>query len=328
MNSIETAARLKSQSTWRLVFLSLITQGIYTSHYIKRQTRILNEHLDKENKIAQGFVTAILVLSYLKAITLIVPYVMVEKGHPMEMISDLTVDIARYLLIVRYLLVLIWAVMASNRMNVLLAAAKGQPCRFNAFWTLLFPAFYFDFKINKLNDRCDEASDVPRIPSHRRNLGMRIMQILGIYLFANLMLFLLDPYSSSWHYHSKDPTPLQVVQPQDSTLSIDQITAILDAIDLAYEAREPNRIEKAQRASLRLLSLAFFPSTYAIIIKDFIDYLGPATPKQHAFTLSVKQRYNHLARLAVSKGMKRDGYLFQEEPSEGKLNGEPFTSLR
>lgn len=150
MNSSEIVARLKSQSTWRLVFLTVITLGIYTSHYIKRQTRIINEHLDKENKIAEGLVTAILVFAYLSAI-LIVPYVMVEEGHPVERISD---GLDR----VWALLVLIWAFMARNRMNVLLAAAKGQPHWFHGFWTFLFTPFYFNFKINKLNDDFAEPS--------------------------------------------------------------------------------------------------------------------------------------------------------------------------
>ena len=147
------AARLKSQSTWRLFFLSLITLGIYTAHYIRRQTKIINEHLDKEKEISEGFVTVILLLAYL-TVTLIVPYVMVEEGHPVERISD-SLDT------VFGLLVLIWAFMARNRMNALLAATKGQPQWFHGLWTFLFTAFYFNFKINTLNDDFAEPGAAP-----------------------------------------------------------------------------------------------------------------------------------------------------------------------
>lgn len=153
MHSKEIAGRLKSQSTWRLLFLSLITLGIYTSHYIKRQTTIINEHLDKDREISQSIVTAILVLSYLTAI-LIVPYVMVEEGHPLEKVSD-SLDK------VWSLLVLIWAFMARNRMNALLAAAKGEPHWFHGLWTFLFAVFYFNFKINKINNDLAEPTASP-----------------------------------------------------------------------------------------------------------------------------------------------------------------------
>jgi hypothetical protein len=63
-------------------------------------------------------------------------------------------------------------------------------------------------------------------------------------------------------------------------------------------------------------------------MKEFIGYLGPANARQQAFTLSVKRRYNHLANLGAAKGMKQEGYLFQEEPSLSKENAASFESLR
>jgi len=155
-----------------------------------------------------------------------------------------------------------------------------------------------------------------------------VLSIILAYLVGNVVLFLVNPYASPWHYHTHDPVPINVVQPGDSALSLREITGVLAAIDLAYDGRKPTALEEARILALQGVSLVFFPSTVALIVKDFIGYMGPATSEQMAFTLSVKQRYNHLARLAVSKGMKEDGYLFKEEPGQSKENAESFESLR
>lgn len=155
-----------------------------------------------------------------------------------------------------------------------------------------------------------------------------ILRIILAYVVGNVVLFLVNPYSSPWHCKTHHPLPINVVQPGDSALSLREITGVLADIDLAYAGRTPTAIEEARIVALRGGALVFFPSTVALMVKDFIDYIGPATPEQRAHTMSVKQRYNHLARLAVSKGMKEDGYLFKEEPNLEKDNGESFESLR
>lgn len=148
--------------------------------------------------------------------------------------------------------------------------------------------------------------------------------VIVIYFALNLVFFYSNPYSSSWHYGSKDPTPIEVVQPTDSNLSVNQIVKILDSIDLSYGAREPTASEKAWRLGSKITQVAFLPSSIALVMKSFIDYMGPANSEQRAFTISVKQRYNHLARMALQKGMKKDGFFYQEEASLSKKNGEPF----
>ena len=148
------------------------------------------------------------------------------------------------------------------------------------------------------------------------------------YLAANALLFFANPYASSWHYESQDPVPIEVMAPADSDLSLSQIRGVLDSIDLAYEAREPTRHEQLSQVAAQLVQIAFLPSSVALGIKSFFGYMGPANSQQRAFTVSVKQRYNHLARLAVKKGMKDDGFLFLEEPSLTKKIGQPFASLR
>lgn len=155
-----------------------------------------------------------------------------------------------------------------------------------------------------------------------------VLHLVIGYLIANVFLFLFDPYSSRWHYGSHDPALIEVILPDDSNMSLSEITKILDSIDLAYGAREPTQLEQVWQFGEKLTQVVFFPSSVALIMKGFIGYMGPANSQQMAFTLSVKQRYNHLAKLAVNKGMNKEGFLFEEEPSLSKKNGQPFASLR
>jgi hypothetical protein len=148
------------------------------------------------------------------------------------------------------------------------------------------------------------------------------------YAFANVLLFFVEPYGSRWHYHSHSPIPIEEVAPTDAAMSIDDIRDILDSIDLAYKAREPTAYEKLWSSGESLIQMVFLPSSVALWVKNFIGYMGPSTSKQREFTLSVKRRYNHLAILAVKKGMREDGFLYQLDPSFSKKNGQAFSSLR
>ena len=147
MNRGDIVCQLKSQSTWRLFFLSVITLGVYPAHYLKRQTTIINQHLDSERQISEGYVNFILILSYVILI-LNVPYVLTEEGQtvvlteegaPVEAIINL-LDWAWFFFVVN------WVFMAINRMNMLLASTK-----FVGLLAFLFSFLYFNYKINDLN---------------------------------------------------------------------------------------------------------------------------------------------------------------------------------
>ena len=144
MHSRNIIRDLHSQSTWKLVFYSAITAGIYTAHYIKRQTRILNKHLDRGQQISEGFISFFLIFTYLSVI-LIIPYVLVEDGHPFELVSD-SVDK------VWNIIALVWAFKFRNRMNSLLGSTPGQKKWFHGGWTFFFGFLHINFKINQLNE--------------------------------------------------------------------------------------------------------------------------------------------------------------------------------
>ena len=136
--------KLKSQSTWRLIFLSIITLGIYLAHYVVRQTKIINTYLDDHQQLSEPFAKVILALSYITVI-LIVPLVVYGHEYPMETISNLSNKTLSFLL-------LFWAFRARRTMNTLLGSAKNQRTWFHGFWTFLFQVLYFNYKINQLNE--------------------------------------------------------------------------------------------------------------------------------------------------------------------------------
>lgn len=136
--------QLKKESTWTLFFLTFITLGIYSAHYIKRQTSIINEHIDDTLRVSDGYINSILILSYV-SVLLIIPYFFIEEGHPVNTVSNL---LDRLWVI----MVLIWAFKARNRMNILLSCEKGSESWFHGFWTFLFQQLYFNYKVNKLTE--------------------------------------------------------------------------------------------------------------------------------------------------------------------------------
>ena len=148
---IETVRRLRSQSTWRLFFLGAITYIVYWAFYIRTQTKILNESLPPERKISDGLVGAVVGLNLL-SLALLLPYVVVEAGHPIELLSRLADTAASISFIV-------WGFTARSRMNELLDARPGTAQWFHGFWTFIFSPLYFNFKINILSDSNHQLSD-------------------------------------------------------------------------------------------------------------------------------------------------------------------------
>ena len=143
---------LKSQSTWRLLGLGLITYGVYYAHYIAKQTRIINLQLDEKSQISSDFIISILVLSYL-SLALFFGYLLVDEGHPVAVISNVADRLWM-------LLILIWGFYARNRMNTLNSASSDGPSWFHGLWTFLFSPLYFNYKINVLNSRDHDAHAV------------------------------------------------------------------------------------------------------------------------------------------------------------------------
>ena len=135
---------LKSQSTWRLFGLGVITYGVYYAHYIARQTQLINLRLNAESRIPPSFITFIRFLSYL-TLGLFFCFLFVEDGHPIAIASNLLDR-------VWMIMILVWGFYARNRTNQLNATASNDAAWFSGLWTFLFSPLYFNYKINVLTD--------------------------------------------------------------------------------------------------------------------------------------------------------------------------------
>ena len=144
MDSRDLIEKLKDQNTWRLLGLGIITYGVYFAHYIKKQTDKINVHLDKDTAISNGFVSSFFVMSYISAV-LIVPYFIVDSGHPIETVSDITDSIWTIMLIV-------WSFKARNRVNTICSFNRESGNWLHGFWTFLFTPLYFNYKVNQLSE--------------------------------------------------------------------------------------------------------------------------------------------------------------------------------
>ena len=140
----EITNQLSHQSTWKLLFLGLITFGIYWAHYVKRQTNILNSYLSEDDKIKSWLIILIMSFSYLTVI-LLIPYVMVEEGHQFEQFVDSFDSVWGFLLIV-------WGFKAKNRMNSFISNEEENQHHYSWVWTFFFSPLYFNIKTNKINE--------------------------------------------------------------------------------------------------------------------------------------------------------------------------------
>jgi hypothetical protein len=133
---------LKSQGTWRLFGLGIITFGTYYAHYCARQSRIINKYAGSR-PIPPEFTTAVLIISYL-SLALFLPYLLVDETHPVAIASDVVDKIW-------IVMIVIWGFLARDRVNTISAFGPGDPRRIHGVWTFLFTPLHFNYKINVLN---------------------------------------------------------------------------------------------------------------------------------------------------------------------------------
>jgi len=134
--------QLQSQSTAKLVLLSVITYGVYTVYFLRRLTDQINVSLDPEYRISHGFVVTNFVFAYL-SLAMLALFLIVPEGHPVVGFSD-------FLNRIYVILVLVWSFTVRNRLNSLLASTPGTASWFHGFWTFLFQYWYINYKINVL----------------------------------------------------------------------------------------------------------------------------------------------------------------------------------
>lgn len=147
MAEIETSeigllGKLKWGSTWALVGLSLITYGVFLVYYARRQSVILNESSPPDKQISPGFIRTWFVLTYV-SLALFLVYFFVPDDSLWAKAGNLSDRFDG-------IFGLIWAFWARSSFHRLMVSQKGTPNWMHGFWTFLFQAFYFNFKVNRL----------------------------------------------------------------------------------------------------------------------------------------------------------------------------------
>ena len=140
MTNSSLIKNLKSQSTWKLLGLGIITYGVYFAYYIQNQSKEINVVIESNDNISSGFISSILVMSY-ASLALFIAYMFVEEGHPIEGVSGLIDMIVGIMLIV-------WGFKARNRVNSCCNFTPESSNWFHGLWTFLFSPLYFNYKVN------------------------------------------------------------------------------------------------------------------------------------------------------------------------------------
>ena len=143
MKNIELIKTLKSQSTWKIVFLSMITYGVYAAYYIKEQTITINSVLDESNKISEGFINAILIVNWI-SLGLLIFYLSSD---------DYELPILDFVDFVSQVMFIVWAFMARNRINTYCSLSENDSNWFHGVWTFIFQYLYINYKINSILER-------------------------------------------------------------------------------------------------------------------------------------------------------------------------------
>ena len=152
-NSIVT--KLQYISTWKLLVFTFFTLGVYLTHYIKRQTNIINKQSEENDQISESFIMLIVVVTYLY-MGLLFAYIALPSYLTIKIYSFATWEIVHYAFIISYL---IWGFRVRERMNQILSAQRKEKEWFHGFWSIFFVPLYFNLKINKLKEFNDLKSE-------------------------------------------------------------------------------------------------------------------------------------------------------------------------
>lgn len=136
-------AALRSQGTWRLFILGVVTLGIYYAHYCARQTRVINEHAGR-NAIPAALVAVMFITAYV-SLALFIGYFFVDEQHPIAVASNASDWMT-------VLPVMIWGFCARRTVNGLLSLGASDPHRLSRIWTLFFSPLHFNYMVNRMNE--------------------------------------------------------------------------------------------------------------------------------------------------------------------------------
>ncbi|WP_260260478.1 DUF4234 domain-containing protein [Vibrio intestinalis] len=147
----QSLLNFRSQSTWRLLALTIITLGVYSAYYIRTQTRKIDQLPHGMNNIGSAYTDLLLGLAYISLLTGLTSIFIFPENVSLGLVDSV-------LSIIVAIMQLVWGFKARNRLNV---AFQFQPRTFywfHGFWTFMFTPLYFNYKINCICDQLNADS--------------------------------------------------------------------------------------------------------------------------------------------------------------------------
>ena len=139
-----------------VLFLSVITFGLFPAHYVFRQTFILNEYLPPERRLPELLAGTLLVLVYLD-----VAVALLYTLHPAPVFFHVCVSMPLILIV----LFQIWTWKVRSRVHELFEIQPRESMWLFFLPTLLFGYAYFNYRVNGLWKLSQQHSESPAVAS-------------------------------------------------------------------------------------------------------------------------------------------------------------------
>jgi len=140
--------RFKRISWPMILFLNIITVGIYPFFWFLRRERAFNR-LESKNKLSKKFLIFLIVAVFSQLVLGFVSGVYDSLDSPAR--ADLIMNIGD---VVGWVAVILLTVVSFHTRKILIdhTEVMGQPIKINRFWTFLFNNLYLQYKLNDLID--------------------------------------------------------------------------------------------------------------------------------------------------------------------------------
>lgn len=147
---VEKIKKIKRISTWLVFFLSIVTVGFYTFYWLYKRTIIVNQSLDKEDRISTWLPIVTIVSAVLYLILTIVPLVFFFSINPDA--ASIMISMGTFFSFIYMIGFLVWLFKFRSRLNILSGSTSGEQFWLGGIFTFFFNILYFQWKINQMHD--------------------------------------------------------------------------------------------------------------------------------------------------------------------------------
>jgi threonine/homoserine/homoserine lactone efflux protein len=146
---IEKIKEIERFSAWGVLGLSMITFGFYTFFWLFSRTKILNEKLPEEDRIA-SWIPIVGVVAFLLYFVLSIGPALIISSSPE--LAAVLMGIGAIIGLVYMVVFLIWIFKFRSRLNLLSGSHSGEKLWLGGILTFLANVLYFQWKINQIHD--------------------------------------------------------------------------------------------------------------------------------------------------------------------------------